>query len=248
MVARLRSFTFIRAFDKGDHLSPFLFILAMVGLHIVIEDAVQNSQFRGELARCTGYRADSLPFVYLGLLVGERMYQINSWRPFMIKFHKRLANWKSKLMSIGGRLTLAKSTLGSLGIYYLSLFPLRLMSINNLKRLEVDFFEALMTTRRKSSGLSGMNSLLWVDLMESFHDREVGFLNEGTTTPKSEVWAGIVKASIELHKCDFIPYSAIRRKVVNGMLLLMSIGPRRGEILSGGERFMEELSYLNILN
>nr|GEW43917.1 RNA-directed DNA polymerase, eukaryota [Tanacetum cinerariifolium] len=33
-----------------------------------------------ELARCTGCGADSLPFIYLGLLVGERIYRVNSWR------------------------------------------------------------------------------------------------------------------------------------------------------------------------
>nr|GEV06198.1 RNA-directed DNA polymerase, eukaryota, reverse transcriptase zinc-binding domain protein [Tanacetum cinerariifolium] len=48
------------------------------------------------------------------LPVGERMYRVNSWTPLMVKFKKRLANWKSKLMSIGGRLTLVKFVLGSL--------------------------------------------------------------------------------------------------------------------------------------
>ena len=43
------------------------------------------------------------------------------------------------------------------------------------------------------------------------------FFNEGTKTPKSGVWAGILKASMEFHKREFIPYSAIRRKVGNGM-------------------------------
>nr|GEW46846.1 putative ribonuclease H-like domain-containing protein [Tanacetum cinerariifolium] len=57
-----------------------------------------------ELASCSGYGVDSLPFVYLFLPIGEGMYRVNSWRHSVIKFQKRLANWKSKLMSIANRL------------------------------------------------------------------------------------------------------------------------------------------------
>ena len=119
----------------------------MYGLGIT-ENEVQD------LARCIGYGADSVPFMYLGLPVGERMYRVNSSRPLIAKFKKRLANWKSKLMSIGGRLILVKSDLGSLEIYYLSLFPIPVQVSKQLESMRARFFGALMITRRKSSGLS----------------------------------------------------------------------------------------------
>ena len=58
--------------------------------------------------------------------------------------------------------------------------------------------------------------MLWVKLIKSCHGIEGRFLNGGTTPPKSGVWTGIVKASMELHRRDLIPNSAFRRKVGNG--------------------------------
>ncbi|GKA58460.1 RNA-directed DNA polymerase, eukaryota, reverse transcriptase zinc-binding domain protein [Tanacetum coccineum] len=180
-----KEFQLHRGLRQGDHLSLFLLILATEGLHILIEDVVQYSQFRKapmgsssiimshifyadyaifiDLARCKGCGADSVPFMYLGLLVGERMYRVNSWTPLMAKFKKCLANWKSKLMSIGGRLTLHWRFLNG-------------------------------------------NDMMW---------REGGFL-DGGTTPKSGVWAGIVKDFMELHTRGLVSNSVIRRKVGNG--------------------------------
>ncbi|GKC16200.1 RNA-directed DNA polymerase, eukaryota [Tanacetum coccineum] len=103
-----------------------------------------------ELARCTGCGADSLPFVYLGLPVGERMYRVNSWRHLVNKFQTRLAKWKSKLMSIGGRLTLAKSVIGSLRICYLSLFPLPAHVNKQLESIRARFFGGIDDNAKKS--------------------------------------------------------------------------------------------------
>ena len=40
------------------------------------------------------------------------------------RFHKRLIGWKSKPLSRGGRLTLLKSTLWSLLVYFMYLFTI----------------------------------------------------------------------------------------------------------------------------
>ncbi|GJV63889.1 tetrapyrrole biosynthesis, uroporphyrinogen III synthase [Tanacetum coccineum] len=109
------------------------------------------------------------------------------------------------------------------------------------------------------------NNMPWVKLIKSCHGTEGGFLDGGTTPPKSGVWASIVKACMKLHTRGLVPNSAIRRKVGNGrntrfckdmwcgdgtleatyprlaalaligMLLLAIIGPCMGGILVGGE-------------
>nr|GEX11649.1 hypothetical protein [Tanacetum cinerariifolium] len=52
----------------------------------------------------------------------------------------KLSAWKAKSLSIGGRLTLIKYVLGSIPIYYLSLFKAQLKIINLLESLRARFF------------------------------------------------------------------------------------------------------------
>ncbi|GKB52775.1 hypothetical protein Tco_0903528 [Tanacetum coccineum] len=62
------------------------------------------------------------PFSYLGIKVGGMMSRIKSWDEIVDKLQSRLSKWKMKTLSIGGRLTLLKSMLGSTPIYYISMF------------------------------------------------------------------------------------------------------------------------------
>nr|GEV16948.1 putative ribonuclease H protein At1g65750 family [Tanacetum cinerariifolium] len=57
-------------------------------------------------------------FTYLGLPIGEKMRRIKHWGLVVEKIKKRLADWKDKTMSFRGYLTLVKSILGSLPLYY----------------------------------------------------------------------------------------------------------------------------------
>ena len=80
------------------------------------------------------------PFTYLGLPIGVCMRKENAWRMVVEKFKKRLSEWKARSMSFGGRLTLVKSVLGSLPLYYFSMFRVPSGVINNLERIRKDFF------------------------------------------------------------------------------------------------------------
>lgn len=65
---------------------------------------------------------DSTPFKYLGLPVGKKMNKVCNWNDVIDCFTRRLSSWKSKILSIGCRLTLCKAVLGSIPVYYLSIF------------------------------------------------------------------------------------------------------------------------------
>ena len=87
------------------------------------------------MAQVTGCAAGSMPFTYLGLPIGSNMSRITNWNNLVDKFRSKLSLWKANLLSIGGRLTLIKSILGSNGIYYMSIFKVSESIIKILERL-----------------------------------------------------------------------------------------------------------------
>nr|GEX37154.1 hypothetical protein [Tanacetum cinerariifolium] len=70
----------------------------------------------------TGWAAADTPFKYLGIPVGSNMNRSSNWDDMIRKAHRHLATWKVRLLSISRRLTLCKSVIGSLGVFYMSMF------------------------------------------------------------------------------------------------------------------------------
>ncbi|GKF04295.1 RNA-directed DNA polymerase, eukaryota, reverse transcriptase zinc-binding domain protein [Tanacetum coccineum] len=95
--------------------------------------AVENSKVDFAAANI-GCMTLKSPLSYLGVKVGGRMKCTNSWEEIINKLLNRLSKWNMKTLSIGGPLTLLKSVLSSMPIYYMSMFkvPKQLISwINN---------------------------------------------------------------------------------------------------------------------
>ncbi|GJY98026.1 retrovirus-related pol polyprotein from transposon TNT 1-94 [Tanacetum coccineum] len=74
------------------------------------------------LASSIGCQPSHFPCTYLGLPIGANISKNVNWSPLVDRFLNRLSNWKAKSLSFGGRLTLTKSVLGTLGVYYFSTF------------------------------------------------------------------------------------------------------------------------------
>ncbi|GKE23085.1 hypothetical protein Tco_1434597 [Tanacetum coccineum] len=100
----------------------------------VNEDEVYN------MASNAGCIVGNILFNYLGLPIGSNMKSFASWKMLIDHFCSRLSTWKASLLSIGGRLTLIKSVLESLGIYYLSIFRAPESVLNDWERIRSNFF------------------------------------------------------------------------------------------------------------
>lgn len=59
---------------------------------------------------------------YLGCTLFERRKKIEYFNDLINKFEKKLAGWKSKLLSHGGRIVLIKHVLQSLPLYSMAAF------------------------------------------------------------------------------------------------------------------------------
>ncbi|GKE76295.1 hypothetical protein Tco_1542415, partial [Tanacetum coccineum] len=120
------------------------------------------------MARVTGCAAGSMPFTYLGLPIGSNMSRIANWKKLVDMFRSKLSLWKANLLSIGGRLTLIKAVLGSIGIYYMSIFKVPESIIKVLERFRASFFWGGDEDRMKLSWIK------WVNVLASFDKGGLG--------------------------------------------------------------------------
>nr|GFA57609.1 RNA-directed DNA polymerase, eukaryota [Tanacetum cinerariifolium] len=92
-----------------------------------------------------------MPFNYLGSRVGDLMSRIQSWHDVTEGMHTRLSKWKLKTLSIGGRLTLLKSVLGTIPIYHMSIFKIPIKVLQNMESIRVRFFNGADVNSKKPS-------------------------------------------------------------------------------------------------
>lgn len=99
----------------------------------------------------------SLPISYLGLPVGGKMKQLKNCENAEKKFRNKLSSWKARTLSIGGWLTIIKSVLNSLPLYYFSLFRAPKTMINNLEHSKIIFFGWGWLVKENHMGHEGKN-------------------------------------------------------------------------------------------
>jgi hypothetical protein len=69
-----------------------------------------------------GCKEGSFPFKYLGIPMNTHKLRNKDWKEIEERFQKKLASWKGKLLSAGGRLVLINSVLSSLPMFMMSFF------------------------------------------------------------------------------------------------------------------------------
>ncbi|GJY55700.1 RNA-directed DNA polymerase, eukaryota, partial [Tanacetum coccineum] len=106
------------------------------------------------------------PFYYLGTRVGGSMTRVQAWQEIVEKVKSRLSKWKSKTLSIGGRLTLLKSVLGYVPVFHMSIFKVPSKFLQRLLGAFLKYFSQIIRALNPSkdgtvSSKKGDTSLKW---------------------------------------------------------------------------------------
>ncbi|GKA65576.1 RNA-directed DNA polymerase, eukaryota, reverse transcriptase zinc-binding domain protein [Tanacetum coccineum] len=161
-----------------------------------------------------------MPFSYLGSNVGGLMSRIQSWNEIVDRVAARLSKWKMKTLSIGGRLTLLKSVLGSIPIYHMSIFKVPMKVLHRIESVRCHFFNGSDRLEKKP---------IWVKWKSVLASKEKGGLGVSSLYALNRaivqvnllnlypsVWLDIVHEVEKLkgHGIDLMSY--IQKKLGNG--------------------------------
>jgi hypothetical protein len=134
------------------------------------------------------------------------MSRIQSWNEIVDNMAARLSKWKMKTLSIGGRLTLFKSVIGSMPIYHMSIFKVPMKVVHRMESIRCHFFNGVDSDSKKS---------IWVKWNNVLTSKEKGGLGVSSlyalnralmfkcvwrfTTQKTSLWARVI---IAIHGVD----------------------------------------------
>ncbi|GJQ95487.1 RNA-directed DNA polymerase, eukaryota, reverse transcriptase zinc-binding domain protein [Tanacetum coccineum] len=166
-----------------------------------------------QVARLIGCLTLTTPFAYLGVKVGGVMSRTQAWDGIVNKMLARLSKWKMKTLSIGGRLTLIKSVLGSTPIYYMSMFKVPMQVLKRMETIRSRFFNGVDVKEKR---MTNDNNSLWARIIMALHG-DNGSL--GSSSKHASTWLDIVRdlENLKTRGIDLLGF--IKKRVGNGMSL-----------------------------
>lgn len=76
---------------------------------------------------------------YLGLPIGVSSKKESFWQPLINKVKQKLTNWKAESLNQAGRLTLVKSVMDSIPLYWMNLHYMPSVVLKKMEKLRGDF-------------------------------------------------------------------------------------------------------------
>jgi len=132
------------------------FFEAMFGLKVNFHKSMLifvnvNDSWLIEVASMLNCKIGKLLFIYLGLPIGGNLKRVLFWEPVFNRIKSRLFGWRSRNLSLGGRLILLKSVMSSLPVYALFLFKVPSGIISSIYSILCRFFWGGCEDHRKIS-------------------------------------------------------------------------------------------------
>lgn len=84
-------------------------------------------------------KTDVLPFKFLGIVVGTNPRRVEAWDTVVNQMRRKLASWKGRHLSIGGRVTSVNSILCNMSIYSLSFYKALVRVIHTIRSIQRQF-------------------------------------------------------------------------------------------------------------
>lgn len=94
---------------------------------------------RLDIKRLSGFEKGAWPCTYLGIPLHVGKVSIWIFDPLIAKVQKKLAGWKGKLLSFGGKIVLIKHVLSSMPIHIVSILNLPKRVLSTLKGIFSNF-------------------------------------------------------------------------------------------------------------
>ncbi|GKC88628.1 RNA-directed DNA polymerase, eukaryota, reverse transcriptase zinc-binding domain protein [Tanacetum coccineum] len=156
-----------------------------------------------------GYQILKAPFLYLGSYVGGNMHRLKSWDD-----------------TIGGRLTLVKSVLGSMPIFHMSLFKVPSGILWSLESIRSKFFNGIDGSKNKASCVQwskalaskdngGLENSLWARVIKAVHGKD-GSIGVNVKNVSNSVWLNIIREINVLSEKGINLMNQLRIKLGNG--------------------------------
>ncbi|GJU16865.1 RNA-directed DNA polymerase, eukaryota, reverse transcriptase zinc-binding domain protein [Tanacetum coccineum] len=167
--------------------------------------------------------------------VGGNMSRIQAWVEIVDRVKSRLSKWKMKSLSIGGRLTLLKSVLGSMPIFHMSIFRVPMVVLRSLESIRSYFFNGHELNSSKASWVK------WESVLTSKEKGGIGVpslyaLNRALMMKwfwrfyahKESLWSRVIRAIYgedgEVENTPKSGYRSCWRNIVNEVKVLSNQG------------------------
>ncbi|GJU55348.1 RNA-directed DNA polymerase, eukaryota, reverse transcriptase zinc-binding domain protein [Tanacetum coccineum] len=152
--------------------------------------------------------------------VEDLMSRSRAWSDIINKLTDRLSKWKMKTLSVGGRLTLLKSIVGSMPIYHMSLFKVPKKILHSMESIRCHFFNGIDKSSKKPIWIKWDKVLApkenEASVIKGIHGVDSN-LNKNVNDKHPSIWLDIMKETMHLKNQGTDLCGFIQKKIGNGI-------------------------------